>query len=80
MNLPPIEDRLAALLRHVAEEIRPCRACGTELAMVRHRNGKLAPYTFVGVNHFLDCPSASQFKRAKPVQQQLLDMPQEYPD
>ena len=64
-NLPPIEQRMETLLRLVAEEIRPCRACGVELAMVRHKNGKLAPYTMGGLNHFLDCPNATQFRRQK---------------
>ena len=63
--LPTIEQRMEFLLRLIAEEIRPCRACGAELAMVRHRNGKLAPYTMRGLNHFLDCPNAKQFKTGK---------------
>ena len=62
-TLPPIEQRMETLLRLVAEELRPCGACGVELAMVRHRNGKLAPYTMAGVNHFIDCEKAAQFRR-----------------
>ncbi len=62
-SLPTLEQRIESLLRNVAEEIRPCRACGAELAMVRHKNGKLAPYTMAGVNHFIDCEKADQFRR-----------------
>lgn len=64
-NLPPIEQRMESLLRNIAEELRPCKACGAQLAMVRHRNGKLAPYTMGGVNHFIDCAKADQFRRQK---------------
>lgn len=59
------DERIAALLRNVAENIRPCRACGVDIAMVRHRNGKLAPYTMDGVNHFVNCPKAEQFRTKK---------------
>jgi hypothetical protein len=40
-NPPPIEQRMEALLRNIAEDVRPCKACGAQLAMVRHRNGRL---------------------------------------
>lgn len=66
-SLPTLEQRIEALLRNVAEEIRPCKACGVELAMVRHKNGKLAPYTMSGINHFIDCAKADQFRRRKEV-------------
>ena len=62
-NLPPIEQRMETLLRNIAEDVRPCKACGAQLAMVRHRIGKLAPYTMAGVNHFIDCSKADQFRR-----------------
>lgn len=62
-NLPPLEKRMADLLALIAEEIRPCRACGAHLYFVRHSNGKLAPYDFEGVNHFVRCPNAAHFKR-----------------
>ena len=62
-ELPPIEKRMATILQLVAEQVRPCKACGEELAFVRHNNGKLTPYTLAGVNHFIDCPEAGQFKK-----------------
>lgn len=54
-----------SLLRLVAEEVRACRACGAQLAMVRHRNGRLGPYTMDGVNHFINCPAAEEFRKKK---------------
>jgi hypothetical protein len=64
-ELPSLEKRISSLLNNVAEEIRPCKACGVQLALVRHRNGKLAPYTLEGVNHFIDCTKADLFRRPK---------------
>ena len=61
--VPPIAKRMEALLRLVAVEIRPCRKCNALLAMVKHSNGKIAPYTMAGINHFIDCPNASDFQR-----------------
>jgi hypothetical protein len=59
------KDRLRKLLELVSEETRPCKACGTELFFVRHRNGMRAPYTADGVNHFINCPSAEEFRKQK---------------
>lgn len=64
-NCPTPEDRMRRLLELTAEEIRPCRECQATLYMVRHRNGKIAPYTVDGLNHFLDCPFANNFRRTK---------------
>ncbi len=64
-NLPTIEKRMATLLMLIAEEVRPCKGCGQQLAFVKHKNGKLAPYTIEGLNHFLDCPKAEEFRRQK---------------
>jgi hypothetical protein len=57
------EERLLQLLQRVAEETRPCRACGEILYFVRHRSGHTAPYTAQGINHFINCPQATQFRR-----------------
>jgi hypothetical protein len=40
-----------------------CRSCGAVIFFVRHRNGKEVPYTGVGLNHFIDCPAADNFRR-----------------
>jgi hypothetical protein len=62
VDIPAIEKRMETLLNLIAEEIRPCKACGVQLAFVRHRNGKLGPYTADGVNHFINCPKAGEFR------------------
>jgi hypothetical protein len=54
---------MKALLDNVAEFSRPCKACGELLWFVRHKNGKQAPYTVDGINHFANCPEAARFKR-----------------
>jgi hypothetical protein len=63
MNIPPVEDRIRRLLGLTAEESRTCKACGALLFFVRHSNGKLAPYTADGVNHFVNCPAAERFRK-----------------
>jgi hypothetical protein len=57
------EQRLERILQLVAEAVRPCQACGVKLYFVRHANGKLAPYTADGVNHFATCPDRDRFKK-----------------
>lgn len=57
--------RLADILALVAEETRSCRRCPMTLYFVRHRNGHLAPYTIDGVNHFINCPAAKDFRKPK---------------
>jgi len=63
MEPHPIERRMEMLLRLIASEIRPCKACGEVLAFVKHRNGKVAPYTMDGTNHFVNCPNADTFRK-----------------
>jgi hypothetical protein len=58
-------DAMQRLLKQLAFEVRPCKACGAQLYMVTHVNGKKAPYTVAGLNHFIDCPEAEQFARAR---------------
>jgi hypothetical protein len=60
--------RISSLLHLTAVEIRPCKACGIQLAMVKHNNGRLTPYTIDGVNHFINCSAAAQFRKPKEVQ------------
>ena len=58
------EDRMAELLRLIAQSTRECLACGARIYFVRHSNGKLAPYTVDGVNHFKNCPQAGRFSKS----------------
>lgn len=57
-----LRKRLQLLLAACAETVRPCRACGAMLYFLRTKNGKQAPYTATGLNHFADCPQRAQFK------------------
>jgi hypothetical protein len=49
------------MLKHFAESVRPCRACGKVLAFMRI-SGALRPYELTGVDHFLSCPNADEFR------------------
>lgn len=40
-----------------------CRACGASILFVQHNNGANTPYTKAGLNHFVDCPRAEQFRK-----------------
>jgi len=42
-----------------------CKGCGLEIYWVRHNNGKKAPYTKDGLNHFADCKVADRFRKSK---------------
>ena len=53
--------RIRAVLGHVGNRGH-CSACHAEIWWVRHLNGKTAPYTAEGLNHFADCPHADQFR------------------
>jgi uncharacterized protein with PIN domain len=57
------EARAVRLFDLIAEEQRPCKRCGAAIWMVRHSNGKLAPYTADLTNHFINCPNAAEFRR-----------------
>lgn len=62
-NIPPIEERMKRLLIDAAQLRRPCKRCGVTLYFVRHSTGNLVPYTEEGINHFLNCPQASEFRQ-----------------
>jgi hypothetical protein len=66
-----LEDKarnLDALLRQVGEP-GTCRGCAAPIYWVVHLNGKRAPYTPEGLNHFADCPAQAQFRRETPRRQ-----------
>lgn len=57
-----LRKNIEALLGQVGEPTH-CRGCDARIWMVVHRNGRRAPYTGDGLNHFADCPKAKEFKR-----------------
>lgn len=62
---PSPEARIASLLKLTAKEIRPCKLCNVTIYLVEHRNGKRAPYTIDGLNHFSNCKYADQFRKRR---------------
>jgi hypothetical protein len=56
--------RLLALLQAVGDPGK-CKGCGVPIYWVLHRNGKRAPYTLNGLNHFADCPAADRFRGSR---------------
>ena len=60
------EEELLVRIAHLLAQIGSpgtCRGCGAPIWWVKHKNGKPAPYTAGGLNHFADCPAAASFKR-----------------
>lgn len=55
------EELMLALLKNVGDPGQ-CRGCQSPIFWVTHRNGKKAPYTPAGLNHFADCPAAGDFR------------------
>ena len=58
------ESNIIKLLRVIGATEGQCRGCGIDIWWVTHANGKKAPYTKQGLNHFADCPKAKEFKRS----------------
>ena len=58
-----LAQNIKRLLNQVGEP-GVCRGCGAPIWWVVHRNGKRAPYTEQGLNHFIDCTKAGQFRGA----------------
>lgn len=52
---------MKALLTNIGDPGK-CRGCQADIFWVTHKNGKKTPYTPAGLNHFIDCPAAKQFK------------------
>lgn len=40
-----------------------CKGCGKEIWWIVHASGSVAPYTEEGLNHFINCPKAKDFRR-----------------
>jgi hypothetical protein len=57
-----LRENIVKLLTQIGDKGK-CRGCGAEIYWVTHKNGKKAPYTSSGLNHFADCPKAGDFKK-----------------
>lgn len=63
-KLPPAEERIVAILRNCAVEVRPCAKCGATIYFLLHPGtGAKTPYSARGISHFIDCQFADQFSR-----------------
>ncbi len=60
-----MDKAMTALLKQIGQ-IGTCSGCNGVVIWVTHRNGTHVPYTTEGLNHFLNCPEAEQFKKGKP--------------
>ena len=58
------QDAMAKMLLHIGGPGK-CRGCDATIWWVRHNNGKAVPYDASGLNHFVSCPEAKQFKAGK---------------
>ena len=59
-----LSGNIARLLDQVGDPGK-CRGCQRDIWWVVHKNGKKAPYTRRGLNHFADCPKAASFRKDK---------------
>ena len=57
--------RFEALFRNLGVDPATCRGCGRTIWWIAHANGKRAPYTIDGQNHFASCPQAHLFRKKK---------------
>ncbi len=57
-----LHDAIIRLLDQIADK-GTCTGCGATVYWVRHKNGKRVPYTTAGLNHFVDCKKADQFRK-----------------
>lgn len=56
--------RFRRLLAQIGDRAQ-CKGCNAEIYWVKHINGKNAPYTPEGLNHFSTCPRAADFRRPR---------------
>lgn len=60
-QLAVAKGNILALLRNIGDKGR-CKGCGSPIYWVRHKNGRVGPYSENGLSHFIDCPKADQFR------------------
>ena len=72
MSATPAQDREAFLLTNIRALLTAigafarCEGCGAAIWFVMTNRGRRAPYTEEALNHFANCPKASEFRRPKP--------------
>ena len=69
--LTPEQRELAELKRRIEQLLSntgswsQCKGCFKPIYWMVHNGGKKVPYTPEGLNHFIDCPAAAQFRKEK---------------
>lgn len=66
-ELPPIEQRLVAILKRASKYSRPCGGCGTTVYLIPHNKkhgGEPIAYDERGMMHFANC-RLTQPRKAK---------------
>ena len=61
-----LKSNIALLYRTIGAEAGECRSCKAPLWWLITKNGKRAPFTAEGLNHFADCPNAPAHKKDQP--------------
>ncbi len=61
-KLEEIDNRMFQLLTYVGNK-GTCKGCGDEIWWVTHLRGAKTPYTRAGLNHFIDCSNAKDFRK-----------------
>lgn len=56
-----LKGKLRAILKALGKP-GTCDGCAAPILWITHANGKRAPYTAAGLNHFADCPAAARFR------------------
>ncbi len=56
-----LQSVITMLLKNVGEPGH-CKGCREPIFWVVHRNGKKTPYDPAGLNHFVSCAQAAQFR------------------
>ena len=60
-EIADLHNNITGLLQKIGDH-KIC-SCGALIYFVKHKNGKTAPYTTSGQNHFIDCPKAKNFRK-----------------
>ena len=66
-KLKDVLDRLSqfdAMLKQIGES-GTCKGCGADIYWFVTKNGKKAPITPAGLNHFVDCEFSDRFRKLK---------------
>lgn len=61
-DIEKIRKNLRSLYKTIGADEAACKGCGRKIFWVKTKNGKNAPFTEDGLNHFADCPESAKFR------------------